>query len=182
MSYVWGPLETAASTQAVNGSQQHGLPNAFLRAGDIFGAARPSRLATILGSCVSTCIFDAVGGIGGMNHFVLPRSGPCEDQIGHHGDVAIHGLVKMLLSLGAERRYLRAKVFGGGIVLPSRHGCARKTMDIGRQNVREAFHTLRQLRVPIEAECVQQSCGLSIEMLTSTGAVQVRRLDQRPSR
>ena len=29
-------------------------------------------LSTLLGSCVSACLHDAVAGIGGMNHFLLP--------------------------------------------------------------------------------------------------------------
>ena len=29
-------------------------------------------LSTVLGSCISVCLFDTVGAIGGMNHFLLP--------------------------------------------------------------------------------------------------------------
>ena len=30
-------------------------------------------LVTVLGSCVAACIRDPFAGIGGMNHFMLPR-------------------------------------------------------------------------------------------------------------
>ena len=31
-------------------------------------------LKTLLGSCVSVCLFDPVTRVGGMNHFALPRA------------------------------------------------------------------------------------------------------------
>jgi chemotaxis protein CheD len=31
-------------------------------------------VSTLLGSCVSACLFDEQAGVGGMNHFILPSS------------------------------------------------------------------------------------------------------------
>ncbi len=31
-------------------------------------------ITTVLGSCISACIRDAVTGVGGMNHFMLPET------------------------------------------------------------------------------------------------------------
>jgi len=168
------PDGAAAVRTAVPAGQD--VPTVFLHAGDIFSSADPTRATTILGSCVSTCIFDSIRGIGGMNHFVLPQRGSGGGAIGHQGETAIAELVNALLSLGAERRNLRAKVLGGGNVLPAGGTSARRSMDIGRRNVNEAFRVLRLLRIPVLGEYVQQYCGLNIEMLTSTGSVQVRHL------
>ncbi len=158
---------------------ERNLPTVFLCAGQIFGSAHPTLALTVLGSCVSTCIFDPIRGIGGMNHFVMPNQASGGGQVGHDGDSAIRELVKALLSLGADRRSLRAKVLGGGNVLLPGERQANSALDIGRRNVEEAFRVLATLRIPVEAECVGRSCGLEIEMLTSTGEVQVRRLGTR---
>ncbi len=72
-------------------------------------------LMTVLGSCVSACIYDPVTNIGGMNHFLLPTSGGLEitDRPERYGELAMRSLVDDLYSFGAERRNLRAKLFGG---------------------------------------------------------------------
>jgi chemotaxis protein CheD len=72
-------------------------------------------LMTVLGSCVSACIYDTTTSIGGMNHFILPTSGGLEiiQHPERYGDLAMRALVDDLCSLGAERRDLRAKLFGG---------------------------------------------------------------------
>lgn len=72
-------------------------------------------LMTVLGSCVSACIYDPVIAIGGMNHFILPTCGGLEiaERPERYGDLAMRSLVDDLYCLGAERRNLRAKLFGG---------------------------------------------------------------------
>jgi chemotaxis protein CheD len=76
-------------------------------------------LTTILGSCVAACLWDAQAGIGGMNHFLLPgisaksRMAADEGVSRRHGVHAMEVLVNGLLSRGAQRRRLQAKLFGG---------------------------------------------------------------------
>ena len=40
--------------------------------GEYYVTARDMMMVTVLGSCVAACIRDRSGGIGGMNHFMLP--------------------------------------------------------------------------------------------------------------
>ncbi|MGH6957983.1 MAG: chemotaxis protein CheD [Caulobacteraceae bacterium] len=72
-------------------------------------------LATILGSCVAACMRDPMAGVGGMNHFLLPR--PAEGSLGadgvSHGVHAMELLVNALLARGARRERLEVKLFGG---------------------------------------------------------------------
>jgi chemotaxis protein CheD len=70
-------------------------------------------LTTILGSCVSTCICDPVVGVGGMNHFLLPDSGPTNGQQFRYGLYAMELLINGLLKKGASKDRLEAKLFGG---------------------------------------------------------------------
>lgn len=70
-------------------------------------------LTTILGSCVSTCIWDPVARVGGMNHFLLPDAGPARGQQFRYGLYAMELLINGLLKRGASRQRLEAKLFGG---------------------------------------------------------------------
>ena len=41
--------------------------------GGIFASREPAVVRTVLGSCVSACLFDPLTSVGGMNHFMLPE-------------------------------------------------------------------------------------------------------------
>lgn len=105
-------------------------------------------LTTILGSCVATCIWDEVAGVGGMNHFLLPgNEGGSSDHV-KYGVNAMELLINGLLKQGASRARLRAKLFGGAHVVQS-------LGDIGAKNATFATQFLALERIP----CVGQSLG-----------------------
>lgn len=70
-------------------------------------------LTTILGSCVSTCIWDPAARVGGMNHFLLPDGGSAQGQQFRYGLYAMELLINGLLKMGANKNRLEAKLFGG---------------------------------------------------------------------
>lgn len=86
-------------------------------------------LTTLLGSCVAACMRDPVAGVGGMNHFLLPggRSQNMGEQAQRYGVHAMELLVNALLSHGARRDRLEAKLFGGARLING-------LTDVGRQN------------------------------------------------
>lgn len=72
-----------------------------------------SVIVTLLGSCVSACIWDADRGIGGMNHVLFTDNAANAADVFGHGVNGMELLINGLLRLGADRRRLQAKVFGG---------------------------------------------------------------------
>jgi chemotaxis protein CheD len=103
-------------------------------------------LATVLGSCVAACIYDASARVGGMNHFMLPDAAP-GDGSARYGAHAMELLINGLLKHGAVRQRLQAKVFGGGNVLPG------MTLDpIGTRNGNFVLNYLTAERIPIVAQ------------------------------
>lgn len=70
-------------------------------------------ITTVLGSCISACLWDARAGIGGMNHFLLPDGPTGADASLRYGLHAMELLINALLRGGADRGALRAKLFGG---------------------------------------------------------------------
>jgi len=100
--------------------------------GQYHAAADDIVIVTVLGSCVSACLWDPLRRIGGMNHFMLPgvsRSSDAAPASATLGVYAMEVLINRLLKLGAERGRLQAKVFGGASVLEG-----MDALNVGTQN------------------------------------------------
>ena len=75
--------------------------------------------STLLGSCVSACLYDPVSRVSGMNHFLLAnrryaRNLPLNvTDAGRYGINAMELLINDMMKLGAVKARLKAKVFGG---------------------------------------------------------------------
>lgn len=108
-------------------------------------------LTTILGSCVSACLFDPVRQIGGMNHFLLPDSGP-GGRDNRYAAAAMELLVNGLMRQGASRARLHAKLFGGARILQG-------LPDIGERNAQAARRFLNDegIRLITEDLCGTQA-------------------------
>lgn len=88
-------------------------------------------LTTILGSCVAACIRDPLAKVGGMNHFLLPDGGSGDDV--RYGVHAMELLVNGLLSRGARRERLEAKLFGGARMVRGLADIGGKNAEFGRR-------------------------------------------------
>ena len=74
-------------------------------------------ISTVLGSCVAACIRDPVVRVGGLNHFMLPRStdgawGKAMASL-RYGNFAMERLINDILARGGQRSRLEVKLFGG---------------------------------------------------------------------
>jgi chemotaxis protein CheD len=88
--------------------------------GEFFVSKEDLVISTVLGSCVSACIWDSAARVGGMNHFMLPgedANRTISAASGRYGAFAMEQLINELMKRGARRQTLEAKVFGGGAVL-----------------------------------------------------------------
>jgi len=133
----------------------------------------PRTMMTVLGSCVSVCLWDRRGRGGGMNHYVLPRRGPSGELTARYGDVSIPMLVSRLLALGVARDDLRAKIFGGAHVLPDVPAGGRT---LGGDNVEVAVKAMHAEGIPIISEDVGGTRGRKLAFNTSDGTALVWRL------
>jgi chemotaxis protein CheD len=137
-----------------------------LWAGDILVSDERIRMTTVLGSCVSVCLFDRLRCYGGMNHFLLPSPG----EGGRHGEWSIRELYQRMLALGSHPRNLQAKVFGGGSPL----ALANDSTAVGPANARVAFATLCKLGVNVVGESVVENSGMRIYFENWSGLVLAR--------
>lgn len=103
-------------------------------------------LHTILGSCVATCLYDPLAGIGGMNHFLVP-GGSADSRSLSHGAYSMELLINSLLKRGAQRDRLQAKLFGGAAVMTG-------LSNIGAQNAAFAEEFLATEGIPCVGKCL----------------------------
>lgn len=139
---------------------------AILWAGDIVAEPTPIRMSTVLGSCVSVCLYDAGRQIGGMNHYLVPRGG----SSAIHGDWATAELIERVCAMGSSPRSLQGKIFGGGSPLRLEN----EAFAVGRANVDIARSVLAAAGIPIVAERIEHHGGLRLFFESWTGTVWVR--------
>ena len=111
------------------------------------GEGPGSSITTILGSCVATCLYDPVAGLGGMNHFLLPE-GANGGAGASFGINAMELLINALIKAGARRERLQAKVFGGARMIAG-------LSDVGARNGSFVLDFLRREGIL----CTGQSLG-----------------------
>ena len=131
-------------------------------------------ISTVLGSCVSICLWDEDVGVGGMNHLLLPELASDAGALNSVGAIAMERLINRMVREGADRRRLRAKLFGGGSMLSG-------LTDIGARNARFGRNYLVREAIPCEAESTGGEKARRIKFWPSTGRVRQRFVEEAPA-
>jgi chemotaxis receptor (MCP) glutamine deamidase CheD len=129
-----------------------------LHIGDLYASKKPIKIRTILGSCVAACLFDPSTGIGGMNHFLLPGTLDDPGLSTRYGVNAMEVLINEMMKLGARRKTLQAKIFGGGDIFRAAH----PYMIIGEKNIQFVREFLETESIPVMASRVGGKQGLTV--------------------
>ncbi len=153
-------------------------------AGEYFATANGTAITTLLGSCVSVCLYDRQRGVGGMNHFMLPKvlleagktrcSPPHTSGCGNscstrYGECALKHLLERLENLGARRGCLEAKLFGAGRVMPG-------VTDIGEKNGTFAIEYLKERNIPVVASDLGDCYPRKLIFFPASGRAFVKQL------
>lgn len=131
-------------------------------------------ITTVLGSCISACIWSPPLGIGGMNHFMLPDSDSAQTvSQGLYGIMAMELLINALMKLGVPRAHLQAKIFGGAQLMQS-NGTA--IGNVGERNVQFVENYLQEERIPIIAKDLLGRQPRRLVFFPKTGEALIKRL------
>jgi chemotaxis protein CheD len=161
-------------TRLADGRAHESLAAVYLHPGQVFASDEPSVVTTVLGSCVSVCLWDRASRVGGMNHYVLPSLVVTDASSPRFADVAMRDLVRRLLQLGASRRTLEAKVFGGARLSQAPAGPGRR--HLGEENVSRALAVLEEERIPVVATDTGGGRGRKLIFRTDDGTVWLKAL------
>jgi len=146
----------------------------FIHVGEFYIGVKPTEVSTILGSCVSVCLYDKVEMIGGMNHYLVPLWNGNGLQSPKYGNIAIHRLVEGMLNIGCDLNNLEAKIFGGGNVIDT---VSNKDMMVGRKNIIIAKEILDEYKIPIVAKDVGGTKGRRILMKSDSGKILLKYIE-----
>ena len=144
--------------------------------GQCYAARRDVMIVTVLGSCVSACLWDASACVGGMNHFMLPRqdenqSNGVVDRPARYGVYAMEVLINQMLKLGAQKSQVQAKIFGGANVTQG-----FTTFNVGGRNCDFVQSYLCQEGITIVSRDLLDACPRKVYFFTASGRVLVKRL------
>jgi len=146
-------------------TEKSGVARVRIDPGEYYVSREPVVISTLLGSCVSACLYDPVTRVVGMNHFLLANKRYARDipiiesEAGRYGIHAMELLINDMQKQGAKRRNLKAKVFGGGDVLRYYKGGKDNFFYVGEVNCRFVREFLRSEKIAVTASDLGQDYG-----------------------
>ncbi len=135
----------------------------FLHPGYIFVSDQPYLIHTVLGSCVSVCLWDCRNRFGGMNHFIYDKAkGGAKNS--KYGNVSTSYIIRLMLEMGSHRTDLRAHIMGGG---------ENPMLDssIGRDNAAIAEKIIRENKIAIASKDVGGNSGRKVIFNNESGEI-----------
>jgi chemotaxis protein CheD len=146
--------------------------------GEFFVSGDDIVLSTVLGSCVSACIWDRTAAIGGMNHFMLPGADNGKDAdpvglAGRYGVFAMEQLINELIKRGGRKSNFEAKLFGGGHVMRN-----FTTMNVGERNADFVLEFLRTEGIRVASQDLLDIYPRRVMFFPTTGRALCKKLAQ----
>ena len=126
-----------------------------------------------IGSCLAIMLYDPKLKLGALAHAMLPSSktrNPSTTKVEdtRYVDIAIDEMLQRMLSQGAKREDLEAKLVGGANMF------AAFKSDVGGENVVNAEEKLKREGIKIVGESTGGSIGRSVEFSVASGIVTVK--------
>jgi chemotaxis protein CheD len=145
----------------------------YLHPGQLYAASEAKVISTILGSCVSVCLWDSGAAVAGINHFLLPVNPVRSSDDPRYGNVAMEQLLNAMIRRGALPSRMIAKVFGGACVVAAFSGPRQA---IGDQNVEAARQALAKAGIRIAGEQVGGRRGRKLHFHSVDGSAFVKEI------
>jgi chemotaxis protein CheD len=165
----------------MNDFTRKGQSKITINPGEHFVSNRAVVISTLLGSCISACLYDPVNKIVGMNHFLLsnkrhPKGASLfMTEAGRYGVHAMELVINGMFKLGANRHCLRAKVFGGSSFFQS-GGQADNFLRVGDENRQFIMEFLRNDNIPLAACDLGGDYGRKIFFNSDDYSVMVKKI------
>ena len=141
----------------------------FLNPGFIFVSEEAFLIHTVLGSCISVCLWDSVHKFGGMCHYLYSNM-IHNERNGKYGEIAIAHLFRLMTEMGANYHYLKAHIIGGGEnpKFPS---------PVGNQNAELAKKLVKQHQVEILTQDIGGQFGRKVIFNSGSGEILVYKIN-----
>ena len=140
-----------------------------------------SLITYALGSCVGICLYDPVTKMAGLSHIMLPTVTEFSDprmttQRGKYADTAIELLMQSMISSGALRLRMRAKIAGGAQMFAPVNNS--NLAGIGERNIVAVKKELARLKIPIVAEDTGKNYGRTLSISADDGLMRIKSVNK----
>jgi len=128
-----------------------------------------------LGSCVGICLYDSISKVAGLSHVMLPKISDFSDSKlvrEKFADTAIEILLQKMLSNGAMKVRIRAKIAGGAQMFNNLNNVSLAS--IGERNVNAVKQELFRLRIPVVAEDTGKNYGRTVFFDANDGVMKIK--------
>lgn len=136
----------------------------------------PQKIMTIgLGSCCGVILYDEINRIAGLVHILLSSSQNEKNLVNKakYADTGIVALYEDMKKLGANSRFMKAKLAGGAHMF-NFNNPSNSIFTIGEKNVKECKVMLARLNIPIISEDTLGTWGRTIVFDTTTNKLHVK--------
>jgi len=149
----------------------------YLHPGELCVCDEPTKVITVLGSCVSVTLFNPRLCLGAICHATLPEcrsTQKCEStciEAFKFMDCAMRYMLGAFRERGVMNREIEIKIFGGADTLIS-----QSSNTIGSKNIQAALSILREEHLSLVDMDVGDSFGRKLIFFSHTGEVLLKRL------
>lgn len=138
--------------------------------GDLKACRCPDSLTTLgLGSCIGVALYDPVTKVSGLLHLMLPDSTAFKNITNRakFADTGMEDLIKLMVSMGANKTRLVAKIAGGAMMFGTTSNS--EAMKVGERNAAATKRLLQQYNIRLLAEDTGLNYGRTVEFYSETG-------------
>ncbi len=157
------------------------LASVYLKPGEMTVREVPTRVTTVLGSCVAVTMYVSRLRVGALCHALLPRCRErAECQTGcaepfKYVNCVVPEMIEAIKRRGVRLREIELKLFGGADMFAPRPG-TRRCVSVGGENVKEAIRAVEAFGLRFKVSDVGGTRGRKIFFFTHTGEVWLKRL------
>jgi chemotaxis protein CheD len=142
----------------------------FLHPGYIFVSQKPYIIHTVLGSCISVCIWDSKLNFGGVNHYIYPYPFNNEQNC-QFGNISIPHMIKLLVNMGGNKANFRSHIVGGA------RNSTIQSSSIGENNVTVAKKILKENFIDIITVDTGGDMGRKVIFDNETGEIVIYKVN-----
>ncbi len=139
--------------------------------GEYYATAEDIVISTLLGSCIAVALYEPFRKVGGLNHFMLPgipEKATVYSAEARYGIQAMELLINDLFKLGAVKKMLHAKVFGGSSMLEYEKATS---FNVAKKNIEFVFEFLETEKIPVESYSVGGAVPRKVFFFPASGRV-----------
>lgn len=139
----------------------------FLEPGYIYIGSEKTAVKTVLGNCVSVCLWDNELRYGGMNHFLYPTTKSKESATAMFGNISTKILIKKMYAIGSKPENITAQIIGGA------NPEGKSDSNLGMANVNIARKILQKEKIKVKSEDIGGHLGRKVVFDVNNGHLMV---------